>query len=274
MTFGRTKHIMTVGAAALVVCSLCPAIAEDEDGSRSVHIIDGQTAPIEPAPAAKPPAPEPGAPKNTESSPAPATQDALTPTRPAPPVANASPALGSVSNPPEAAALVVSNPAELTLEMLPESSIAVGSRVSFRISAKKPGYLILLDVDSTGKLSQIYPSPVSVTTGRGKPNANFVKPGKPIQIPSPVEPYMGFEFVASPPLGSAMVVALLSDQPVQLIDLPDMPPSLVGQNSAVGFLSKLASELRIPSTRDDDSRLRKPTWSLSAKFYQIKQASD
>ena len=56
---------------------------------------------------------------------------------------------------------------------------------------------------------------------------------------------MGFEFVASPPLGSAMVVALLSDQPVQLIDLPDMPPSLVGQNSAVGFLSKLASELRI-----------------------------
>jgi hypothetical protein len=274
MTFGRTKHIMTVGAAALVVCWLCPAIAEDEDGSRSVHIIDGPPAPIAPAPAAKSPpvSPEPGSPKNIEGSPA--TEGTPTSTRPTPPVANASPALGSVSNPPEAAALVVSNPAELTLEMLPESSIAVGSRVSFRISAKKPGYLILLDVDSTGKLSQIYPSPVSVTTGRGKPNANFVKPGKPIQIPSPVQPYMGFEFVASPPLGSAMVVALLSDQPVQLIDLPDMPPSLVGQNSAVGFLSKLASELRIPSTRDDDSRLRKPTWSLSAKFYQIKQASD
>ena len=44
MTFGRTKHIMTVGAAALVVCWLCPAIAEDEDGSRSVHIIDGPPA--------------------------------------------------------------------------------------------------------------------------------------------------------------------------------------------------------------------------------------
>jgi len=275
MTFGRTKHIMTAGAVALVVCSLCPAVAEEEDTSRSVRIIDGQTAPIAPPPAAKPPAvsPEPDAPKNTESSPAPASQGALT--RPAPPVANVSPRLDSLSNPSDSAVpVVVSNPAELTLEMLPEASIAVGSRVSFRISAKKPGYLILLDVDPTGKLTQIYPSPVSVTMGRGKPNANFVKPGKPIQIPSPVEPYMGFEFVASPPVGSAMVVALLSDQPVQLIDLPDMPPSLVGQNSAVGFLSKLASELRIPSTRDDDSRLRKPTWSLSAKFYQIKQASD
>jgi hypothetical protein len=277
MTFGRTKHIMTIGAAALIVCSLCPAIAEEEDTSRSVRIIDGQTAPIAPPPAAKPPAvsPEPDASKNTESSPAPAAQGTLTPTRPAPPVANVSPRLDSLSNPSDAAVpVVVSNPAELTLEMLPAASIAVGSRVSFRISAKKPGYLILLDVDPTGKLTQIYPSPVSVTTGRGTPNANFVKPGKPIQIPSPVEPYMGFEFVASPPVGSAMVVALLSDQPVQLIDLPDMPPSLVGQNSAVGFLSKLASELRIPSARDDDSRLRKPTWSLSAKFYQIKQASD
>ena len=276
MTFGRTKHIMTVGAVALVVCSLYPAIAEEEDTSRAVRIIDGQTAPIAPPSAAKPPAvsPEPDAPKNTESSPPPASQGALTPTRPTPPVANVSPRQ-DFSNPPDAAVpVVVSNPAELTLEMLPEASIAVGSRVSFRISAKKPGYLILLDVDPTGKLTQIYPSPVSITTGRGKPNANFVKPGKPIQIPSPVEPYMGFEFVASPPVGSAMVVALLSDQPVQLIDLPDVPSSLVGQNSAVGLLSKLASELRIPSTRDDDSRLRKPTWSLSAKFYQIKQASD
>src|SRR3954469_19845730 len=130
MTFGRTKKIMTVGAAALMVCSLCPAIAE-EDTSRAVRIIDGQTAPIAPPPAAKPPAvsPEPDAPKNTESSPPPASQGALTPTRPTPPVANVSPRQ-DFSNPPDAAVpVVVSNPAELTLEMLPEASIAVGSRV-------------------------------------------------------------------------------------------------------------------------------------------------
>jgi hypothetical protein len=53
MTFGRTKHIMTVGAAALMVCSLCPAIAEEEDTSRAVRIIDGQTAPIAPPPCSK-----------------------------------------------------------------------------------------------------------------------------------------------------------------------------------------------------------------------------
>ena len=169
---------------------------------------------------------------------------------------------------------VVANPAELSIEMLPETSIAIGSRVSFRISAKKPGYLILVDVDSTGKLTQIYPSPASLMAGRGKPNANFVKPGKPIQIPSPLEPYAGFEFVASPPPGTAMVVAILCDQSVQMVDLPDIPGSLAGQTAALALLSKLAGELRIPSARYDEGRLQRPTWSLSARFYEIRQTPD
>lgn len=169
---------------------------------------------------------------------------------------------------------VVANPAELTLEMLPETSIAVGSRVTFRISAKKPGYVILVDVDANGKLTQIYPSPSLLMSGRTKPNTNLVRPGKPIQIPSPVEPFMGFEFVAAPPLGTAMVVAILSDQPVQLVDLPDVPGSLVGQGAALAFLSKLADELMIPSERDNDNRLRRPNWSMNAKFYEIRQAVD
>ena len=169
---------------------------------------------------------------------------------------------------------MVANPAELSIEMLPETSIAIGSRVSFRISAKKPGYLILVDVDSTGKLTQIYPSPASLMAGRGKPNANFVKPGKPIQIPSPLEPYAGFEFVASPPPGTAMVVAILCDQSVQMVDLPDIPGSLAGQTAALALLSKLAGELRIPSARYDEGRLQRPTWSLSARFYEIRQTPD
>src|SRR5262245_46957005 len=68
---------------------------------------------------------------------------------------------------------VISNPAELSIEMLPETKVVVGSRVFFRISAKKPGFLILVDIDSTGKVTQIYPSPDSLMAGRGKPNANF-----------------------------------------------------------------------------------------------------
>jgi Domain of unknown function (DUF4384) len=274
----RTQYII-VGALLAFYC-ISPSIAQDEDTSRSVRIIDGPAISSPPPPAsADPSGTHPERPLSDK------TEDGLSgtlttspdsvkpnPLPDAPPGAVFSPMQRPGSSPSGIGVSVVANPAELSIEMLPETSIVVGSRVSFRISAKKPGFLILMDIDSTGKVTQIYPSPVSLMTGRGKPNTNFVRPGKPIQIPSPVEPYMGFEFIASPPLGTAMVVAMLSDQPVQMIDLPDIPVSLVGQKAAVGFLSQLAGELRIPSARDDDNRLQRPTWSLTAKFYEIKQA--
>ena len=276
MILSRIQYI-TAGAL-LAICCIGPATAQDEDTSRSVRILDGATASPPPV-TANPSAahPEPRLPDKAEggSSGTPATSPNSATPNPlpgAPPVAAAS-AHPPISSPSAVGVPVMTNPAELSLEMLPETSIAVGARVSFRISAKKPGFLILVDVDSTGKLTQIYPSPVSLMAGRGTPNTNFVRPGKPIQIPSPVEPYTGFEFVASPPLGTAMIVAMLSDQPVQMIDLPDIPVSLVGQNAAVGFLNELVSQLRIPSARDD-SRMQRPTWSLTAKFYEIKQAPD
>ena len=270
----RTSNI--TAAALLAFCCISPAIGQDDDTSRSVRIIDGPPISASPPsvtanPSAVPPEPpladkpendtprEPATSSNSrEQNPLPGT--GLLPTRL--PGANSS----------GTGAPVLVNPADLSIEMLPETSVVVGSRVSFRITAKKPGFLILVDIDSAGKVTQIYPSPVSLMAGEGKPNGNFIRPGKPIQIPSPVDPNTGFEFVASPPLGNAVVVAMLSDQPVQMIDLPEIPVSLVGQNAAVNFFSAFASELRIPSNRGDENQLQQPTWSLSAKFYEIKQA--
>jgi len=273
-----TQHISA--GAFLVLCCVSPAIGQDEDTSRSVRMLDGPVISVPPAPVtANPSAVEPKRPLPEESEGgssggAGPSSDAGVPkpSLSAPLGAAFSTTRPPSSSPPGIGVPVVTNPAELSIEMLPETTVVVGSRVSFRISAKKPGFLILVDIDSAGKVTQIYPSPVSLMAGHGKPNGNFIRPGKPIQIPSPIEPNVGFEFVASPPAGSAMVVALLSDQPVQMIDLPDIPVSLVGQSAAVNFLSELASELRIPSA--DDNRLQRPTWSLTAKSYEIKQAPD
>jgi hypothetical protein len=161
--------------------------------------------------------------------------------------------------------LRVANPSELAVDILPGADIAVGSRVSFRISTKKPGYLILLDVDAAGKLTQIYPTAFK-TTPSPRAKSNYLTPGKPVQIPSAAE--QGFEFVASPPFGTAMVVAILSDLPVQAIDLPDIPASMTGQADALNYLTKLASDLRIPG--EGGGRLREARWSFDAKFYAIR----
>jgi hypothetical protein len=164
----------------------------------------------------------------------------------------------------------VANPAELAVEILPGPDIAPGSKVSFQITTRKAGYLVLVDIDATGKLTQIYPNPMSLMAAKGpRENTNLIRPGKPIQLPNPRDVLSGFEFVASPPFGTAMIVALLSDRPVQMIDLPDIPSMLLGSASAAEHLSKLANELRIPDPKGSGAFLE-AHWSFDAKFYAIR----
>jgi uncharacterized protein DUF4384 len=261
-------------AAALAV----PAWAEDVrdrsgDNSRSVRIIAEPTpapadaskpAPIAPAPALPPPSP---APSNA------------TPTIQGPPsgdVATLSPPPSSRRNPLTATELdalsksvKLANPADLAVEILPGPEIAVGAKVSFRITTKKPGYLILVDVDPSGKLEQIYPNPMSLTAKADRESANLIRPGTPLQLPSAADGQSRFEFIASPPFGTAMVVALLSDRPVQMIDLPDVPAGLLGSAAGAELLSRTASDLRIPDPKRGGAFLE-PRWSFDAKFYAIK----
>jgi hypothetical protein len=168
------------------------------------------------------------------------------------------------------AGLKIPNLAGLSMQILPGPDIAVGSQVSFQVSSKKPGYLIIVDVEATGKLVQIYPNPMSlIVPGGVRENANYLRPGKPLRIPDPGNLYAGFDFVASPPTGTAMVVAILGDRPVQLVDLPDVPASLAGSASAVEYLTKFANGLRIPDS-NGSGRLAEAHWSFDAKFYAIR----
>jgi hypothetical protein len=159
----------------------------------------------------------------------------------------------------------VANSAEVSVEMMPGQTVSVGSLVSFRVTSKKAGYLVLVDVDATGHLTQIYPYTASLVRAT-RPNGNYIKPGGTLTIPLASDPYAGIQYVVSPPNGHAMIVAILSAQPVQILDLPDVPPDVKDQSDMLAFLSKWTNELRIP---DDASQLRETSWSLNAKSYTI-----
>jgi len=126
-----------------------------------------------------------------------------------------------------------------------------------------------VDIDANGKLTQIYPVPnVLVGARPTRPNGNYVAAGKPMQIPRTGDDYAGIEYIAAPPSGVAMIVAILSDRPVQILDLPDVPAALTGQAEALAFLTKFAKDLRIPQA--DSGRLQEARWSFDAKFYAIR----
>ena len=160
----------------------------------------------------------------------------------------------------------VANPAEVKVEMMPGQTVSVGSRVSFRVTSKKAGYLVLVDVDATGHLTQIYPNTASLVRNT-RPNGNYIKPGGKLTIPLASDPYGAVEYVVSPPNGQAMIVAILSAQSVQILDLPDVPPEAKNQSDKLAFLARWTSELRIPD--DATNQLREARWSFNAKSYTI-----
>jgi hypothetical protein len=160
----------------------------------------------------------------------------------------------------------VENPAGVSLDLIPNLEVIAGSKIGFRITTKKPGYLILVDVDASGKLTQIFPNATAATQG-ARATSNLVRPGRPLTIPQLGTPYAGFEFVAEPPAGIAMVVALLSDKPVQVVDLPDAPAPSFAPGDTLKYVRDQARTLKVPN---EGGQLQQPNWSLDGKFYLIK----
>jgi hypothetical protein len=165
------------------------------------------------------------------------------------------------------ATIKVDNPAGVSVDLIPELEVPAGSKIEFRIATKKAGYLILLDVDASGRLTQIFPDPTAATHGL-RDAINLIKPGRPLTIPQRGNPHAGLQFVADPPAGVAMVVALLSDKPVQVVDLPDTPPPAFAPADTLNYVRDQARTLKIANP--DGGPLIQPNWSIAEKFYLIK----
>lgn len=225
--------------------------------------------------------PPPSTPSSSQSAPtlsAPAEDSSAQPgPSPAPPADSAavnSPAPASPapvpSNPtvifddlPDAKAV---NRAQLSVEMLPGQTVSIGSVVSFKVTSRQAGYVVLMDVDAAGHLTQIYPNTASLAR-TSRVNGNYVKPGRTFIVPLAGDSYAGVRYVVSPPNGQAIIIGVLSASPVQILDVPDVPAELLGQpNLVLAYLSKRMSELRIPG---NDNRLRETKWSFDARPYTI-----
>ncbi len=161
------------------------------------------------------------------------------------------------------------NAAGVTIDILPAEQFAIGSKVGFRVTTQKPGYLILIDVDAAGKVTQRYPNLYSMALPAGaSENANLVQPGKPVAIPDLSNPFAHFEYIAEAPAGQGLIMALISPRPVHVVDLPDVPPEMLGGKAAVDFLRDAARRLRIAG-RDASAPLADPQWSFAVKPYAI-----
>jgi hypothetical protein len=235
MTMRRNGALQRLAIGAFCAALVAPACAqpafEEDDNTRAVRILEG----------------------SPQAAPEPSVQAA-------PPMSGGE--LPTVQ-------LKADNPAGLSIEILPGPELRAGAAVAFRVTSRKRGYLLLVDVDANGKLTQIYPNRNSLLGERARESSNLIKPGQTVTVPDRKNPWAGFEFVASPPEGVAMVVAILSDLPVQMIDLPDVPVQFTGRAAALQYLTELARDLRVPNAAASGA-LQEAKWSFDAKFYLIR----
>jgi hypothetical protein len=162
----------------------------------------------------------------------------------------------------------IPNAANVSLQMSPDRSVRVGAKISFRVTTKKPGYLLLVDVDANGRMSQIFPSPEMIAQS-DEAAANFLRPGEALVIPNKAAQKRGFDYVITAPTGEAAVVAILSDRRVQLLDLPDNAQKPRTEAEIIGYLTGWTSGLRVPDS--GSGKLQPSNWSFDIKPYSIQQ---
>jgi hypothetical protein len=247
----KSAGILLFGFAAFGLGAHCAQAQQQR--TRGVHILDN-AGPSSAPPSVEPPAAALAVPTVTTPN--------LTTAPPAP-----------ITPPPKmlpGASAPVENSAGLAIDILPGNELHTGEKITLRVSTKRAGYLVIVDIGANGKVTQLFPSVRSVMATLGeRANANMIQPGRAIRIPDPLNPYSGFELIASPPTGIATVLAMLSDRPVQVVDLPDVPANMAGRSQAVSFLQDAARKLLIAAA--DGAKSFEPIrWSFDAKFYAIR----
>jgi len=129
---------------------------------------------------------------------------------------------------------------------------------SFRISvtSRTGGHLILYDVDTDGKATQIFPNEAAQKITR-------LAPGTPITIP---DDYYGFDFEAEGPSENVLVAIVVADD----VDLTGVAPNgygLTKELDARTTIADIAGTLKQTWTRDVENR--SVNWSLGLMKYTV-----
>jgi hypothetical protein len=99
------------------------------------------------------------------------------------------------------------DPHGLSLTIDPgESVIRVGTALNAAITVERPGFLTLLAIDASGRISRLVPN--------DRVPELVLRPGEPRSLPSD----LGFRMVVRPPLGPTRFKAIVSDRPLKIAD--------------------------------------------------------
>ncbi len=98
------------------------------------------------------------------------------------------------------------NSAQLQANILPSTAFNLGDKMQFTIKSQRTGYLFLLDINSKGQLTVIFPNKFSKEINQ----ESILEAGQTITIPD--NSYNNFDFEAQEPTGDGLLLALLLEE--------------------------------------------------------------
>ena len=153
------------------------------------------------------------------------------------------------------------NQAGLRVEVLPKASARLGETVRFQVTSDRSGWLILLDINARGEVTQIFPNEIVREHG----SDNRIAAGRPITIP---DAYYGFAFTAREPLGEGALMAVVTEDRVELSDILGRHEDMEPIEDAKRYLTTLGDRLRKVWRSAGNNRASR--WSSAITRYEIK----
>jgi hypothetical protein len=134
----------------------------------------------------------------------------------------------------------IDNAAGLAVAFEQGDVVKVRDVVAYRVSTRSAGYLAIFDIGPDGKLSQIFPNARSLAAREsGQLADGRLLPGSPMLIPNYKNKYSGFEVQIDEARRKGMIVAVLSEEPIKALAVPNTPMTFANTEDAVAAIRRL-----------------------------------
>ena len=148
----------------------------------------------------------------------------------------------------------------IVIEIEPGNRHRIGDDVSFRLTSAMAGYLTLLDLNASGDLVLLFPTREDVERGKsGRIRANHA-------LTVPDKSY-GITFTAGPPIGRGQLIAVVTEDRVDLGSLLHEHRDFEPVEDKLGLMKSIAERLYAVWTGDEENRGAR--WSVGYAEYEI-----
>ncbi|MCY4485832.1 MAG: caspase family protein [Deltaproteobacteria bacterium] len=148
------------------------------------------------------------------------------------------------------------------IEIRPSPMVLVGDEIEVVVESERAGTLVLLDVDTAGRLYQLFPNRLSVQAGVPK----RIRAGERVALPGRQS---GLRVQAIPPVGRGMLIAVVSEDSAALEELSSRHKDLLVISRPEAYVVELSEVLGVNGPAGEAGAALRDNWTVGQLEYEI-----